>query len=132
MKQGYILFFTANKKAGLLFSMLFFVFISTSVIAATVGPFANVCANGSKVVLSSGTPSGGTYSGPGVIGNQFDPAAVGPGTYTITYSVIVSGVTQTATATITVNPAPSPYITVTDPAKGTHVSNDPKDSLSSF
>jgi len=59
----------------------------------TVNPLPNVsasasqtqvCSNGTLVVLT-GSPSGGTFSGTGVSGNQFDPS-VGTGTYTITYS----------------------------------------------
>jgi hypothetical protein len=39
----------------------------------------------SPPVTLIGTPAPGTFSGPGVTGNIFDPAAVGAGTYTITY-----------------------------------------------
>lgn len=35
----------------------------------------------------SGSPSGGTFSGPGVTGNTFAPAAAGAGLHTITYTV---------------------------------------------
>lgn len=34
-----------------------------------------------------GWPAGGTFSGPGVSQNQFDPAAAGPGQHLLTYSV---------------------------------------------
>lgn len=37
-------------------------------------------------ITLGGTPAGGTFSGPGVTGNQFDPSAAGPGTHTIAYS----------------------------------------------
>lgn len=37
-------------------------------------------------VTMSGMPSGGTYSGSGVSGNQFDPAAAGNGVHQIVYS----------------------------------------------
>jgi len=131
MRKSYTRSSAELSKALLLFCFMSLV-LTSWLNAATVGPFANVCANGSKVILSSGSPSGGTYSGPGVVGNTFDPTAVGPGTYTITYTVVVSGVTQTATATITVNPAPAQYLTITDPAKGVHMTNDPKDTLGSF
>ena len=33
------------------------------------------------------TPAGGTFSGPGVSGNRFDPAVAGAGTHTLTYTV---------------------------------------------
>lgn len=37
-------------------------------------------------VTMTGTPPGGTFSGPGVINNQFNPAAAGVGLHTITYT----------------------------------------------
>lgn len=50
-------------------------------LAAISGP---LCVNSNTVALS-GTPAGGTYSGPGVTGSVFDPAAAGAGTITVTY-----------------------------------------------
>jgi hypothetical protein len=44
----------------------------------------NVCTDDANVVLT-GTPVGGTWSGPGVSGNSFDPS-VGVGTQVLTYS----------------------------------------------
>ena len=53
--------------------------------------------------LTEGIPTGGTYSGPGVIGTSFHPGLAGIGTHTITYAVPdVFGCSQTATSTITV------------------------------
>ncbi|MCS6917309.1 MAG: GEVED domain-containing protein [Chitinophagales bacterium] len=38
-------------------------------------------------VVLTGVPSGGTFSGPGIVnGNVFDPAVAGPGIHTITYT----------------------------------------------
>jgi N-acetylneuraminic acid mutarotase len=45
-----------------------------------------VCINWNAITLSQGSPAGGTYSGPGVTGNQFDPAVAGQGTWTIIYT----------------------------------------------
>ncbi|MBG8553004.1 DUF7948 domain-containing protein [Hymenobacter guriensis] len=47
---------------------------------------AQRCTNEDLVPLTA-TPAGGTWSGPGVRGSQFDPAAAGPGTHTITYTL---------------------------------------------
>lgn len=47
-----------------------------------------LCNNGSVYTLTA-TPSGGVFSGTGVVGNTFDPT-VGVGIYPITYSVNVS------------------------------------------
>lgn len=55
-----------------------------------------------------GTPAGGTFSGPGVSGNTFDPALAGVGgPYTITYTYTVDGCTTTATSTVSVTLATS-------------------------
>ncbi len=43
------------------------------------------CEGGAPVTLT-GSPSGGTFSGTEVTGNQFDPIAAGPGVYPVTYS----------------------------------------------
>ncbi len=39
----------------------------------------------SSAVTLTGSPSGGTFSGTGITGNQFDPSIAGIGTHTITY-----------------------------------------------
>ncbi|HEY6159859.1 MAG TPA: T9SS type A sorting domain-containing protein, partial [Bacteroidia bacterium] len=66
------------------------------------GTFA--CINWSSYALSGGSPSGGTYSGPGVSGGNFDPAAAGQGTWTIQYDYTdVNGCQGTATQNITVD-----------------------------
>lgn len=50
-----------------------------------------------------GTPSGGTFSGPGVNGNTFNPASAGEGTHQITYSIqTVTGAPVTSTQTTVV------------------------------
>ncbi len=49
-----------------------------------------VCENNGIFPLLSGQPMGGTYTGPGVSNNIFDPAAAGPGAHTITYTFIDS------------------------------------------
>lgn len=62
------------------------------------------CTISSAFPLTGGIPAGGTYSGPGVSGNNFDPAAAGAGTHTITYSYTdTSGCTGTATQIIFVD-----------------------------
>uniref|UniRef100_UPI0026DFB662 T9SS type A sorting domain-containing protein n=1 Tax=Hymenobacter sp. BT730 TaxID=3063332 RepID=UPI0026DFB662 len=58
----------------------------------TLTAFSDVCANANAFVLTGGAPTGGVYSGPGVTlvsgtTYQFNPAAAGFGTYTITYTV---------------------------------------------
>ena len=44
------------------------------------------CVTGSSLAMT-GTPAGGSFSGPGVSDGRFDPAVAGIGTHTLTYSV---------------------------------------------
>ncbi len=68
-----------------------------TVSAGSYGPF---CSTEPSVALS-GTPAGGTFSGTGVTGNNFDPSA---GTQTITYSYTdANGCSNSANTTITIN-----------------------------
>jgi len=72
----------------------------------TLSPFSPICVNASPLTLTGGSPAGGTFSGPGVSGGQFNPATAGVGTHTITYTI--SGACGgTATQNITVNPQPT-------------------------
>lgn len=64
---------------------------------------ATVCVYNSSFALTPGTPTGGTFSGTGVTGGNFNPSTAGVGTHTITYSVTESGCTGTATADIEVS-----------------------------
>lgn len=71
--------------------------VSQSAIAA-------VCNNSGMLALTGGSPAGGTYSGTGVSGSDFDPTA---GTQTITYTFTdANGCMDDASTTITVNDAP--------------------------
>ncbi len=44
----------------------------------------NILPGSPAIMLSGGQPAGGTYSGAGVIGQQFDPALAGSGTHLLT------------------------------------------------
>ena len=52
----------------------------------TLGNFSDKCVNGSLVNLSSGSPSGGTYSGVGVSNGKFNPSVAGVGMHQIYYT----------------------------------------------
>lgn len=76
----------------------------------TLGAFSNLCSNAGTFALSGGSPVGGTYSGAGVTGTDFDPTV---GTQSITYSYTDgNSCSNSAISTITVNTAP----TVSHPA----------------
>ncbi|HRY33678.1 MAG TPA: GEVED domain-containing protein [Bacteroidales bacterium] len=66
------------------------------------------CENDPPVVLSGATPPGGTYTGPGVLNNTFNPANTGPGVNILTYSYIdpVSSCPGSCTFLIIVNASP--------------------------
>lgn len=64
------------------------------------------CADAAAVAIT-GTPAGGTFSGSGISGNSFNPALVGPGTYTITYTYTDGNTcTNSATQQVVVNALP--------------------------
>ncbi|MDF3028179.1 MAG: hypothetical protein K0S23_2486 [Fluviicola sp.] len=67
-----------------------------------LGTFQDVCVYNPAFALSGGTPAGGTYSGTGVSGGNFDPAAAGLGSETITYSYTDATTTCSNTATNTI------------------------------
>ncbi len=64
----------------------------------------NVCSSAAPFALSGGSPAGGTYTGAGVSGGQFNAATAGVGTHTITYTFTdVNGCSASATQNITVS-----------------------------
>ncbi|MFM8686676.1 MAG: beta strand repeat-containing protein, partial [Bacteroidota bacterium] len=65
-----------------------------------------VCINNSASTLT-GNPANGTFSGPGISGNTFNPTLAGIGTHTITYTSTSNGCQTVATATISVLPQPT-------------------------
>lgn len=80
-------------------------------VIATVGPVVSMSGLGASYsttassVTLTGSPAGGTFSGPGVSGNTFSPSLAGAGTHTVTYSV--PGSTCTASQTVIVTPPPT-------------------------
>ncbi|MNK24859.1 Protease 1 precursor [compost metagenome] len=72
----------------------------------TVGlqAFGQVCTYNPAFVLTGGTPLGGTYSGTGVSGGNFNPSVSGAGSFPITYSFEdANGCSGTAQSTIVVD-----------------------------
>jgi len=68
------------------------------------GPPANVCSTASPIDLSlSVFPSGGTWTGASISGNNFDPSGVGTGSYSLNYTYTnTSGCSATDARIITV------------------------------
>lgn len=65
----------------------------------------SICETSSAIEVIA-TPAGGTLSGDGVVGQNFDPSLVAPGTATITYEVTENGCVGTASTTIQVDAVP--------------------------
>ncbi len=63
-----------------------------------------LCEQPGTITLNGGSPAGGTWSGPGVSGSQFDPMVAGAGIHTIVYTIYdsLSGCSGFATDTIEV------------------------------
>ena len=67
------------------------------------GLAATYCTTDAAVTLT-GSPAGGTFSGTGIVGNTFDPAIAGAGTYSITYTYTNgNGCTNSSSQQVTVN-----------------------------
>ncbi len=75
--------------------------------AVQAGGNLSRCANEPAFALTGMSPAGGTWSGKGVTAaGQFNPAAAGAGTHTLTYTLVQNGCSSLATRTITVSAAP--------------------------
>ena len=74
----------------------------------SLASFAPVCEDQSSLILSGGSPAGGTYSGSNVSGGIFNIAAAGSGTHSITYTYLdpLTLCENSATESITVNDLP--------------------------
>ncbi len=69
-------------------------------------PVASVCQSGTGTPLTA-TPTGGTFSGTGVTGNNFNPGSLSAGDYTLTYSYTDSnGCSASASQIVTINALP--------------------------
>lgn len=81
---------------------------------ATINPTGILCFNGPVVTLTAHDP-GGTWSGPGMTGSNFNPSIAGIGNHTITYSITdINGCSSSDQITITVAQSPDATITPVD------------------
>jgi hypothetical protein len=58
--------------------------------SASLVSLGTVCNTTPAYPLTGGSPTGGVYSGPGVVNNQFDPGVAGPGNHVIFYTFTAS------------------------------------------
>ncbi len=69
-----------------------------------------ICANAPTFTLTGGLPPGGTYSGPGVVGTNFNATLAGTGSIILSYSFMdEQGCISTAFNDITVYPLPTVF-----------------------
>ncbi len=80
------------------------VFTVVQLPTVVLNSLGSICNNAATFSLTTGTPTGGTYSGTGVSANTFNPATAGVGTFIITYTYTNgNGCTSSDTALITVS-----------------------------
>ncbi|WP_379964831.1 choice-of-anchor J domain-containing protein [Epilithonimonas sp. UC225_85] len=96
---------TASDASGYSGSQAYSITIVCPANPIVITNFPILCSSGGLYTLAEASPAGGTYSGTGVSGGQFDPAA---GTQTITYDYTDPyGCFHFMTKTIIVNTTPS-------------------------
>lgn len=89
---------------GCAFSSNYTITVNTAP-AVSLSPISAVCDNSGTLALTGGSPAGGTFSGTGVTGSDFDPMA---GSQLITYTYTdANGCTNATSTTITVNTSPT-------------------------
>ena len=81
-------------------------YVVAPLIAPTFAPVPEQCVAGATLPLVA-APAGGAFSGPGVSGSRFSPAAAGAGTHTLTYVIADSLGCGTVTRQVVVGPLPS-------------------------
>ncbi|MBP6334478.1 MAG: T9SS type A sorting domain-containing protein [Bacteroidia bacterium] len=67
--------------------------------SVSISSMSPVCFNTAPYVLTGATPSGGTWSGPGVTGSNFSPANAGVGIHTISYSYTAANACSNSAST---------------------------------
>ena len=83
------------------------VIVNTPPVVNVLGLNSQYCINAGNVSMT-GLPAGGTFSGPGVTGNIFQPLVVGAGNWCIKYAYtdVTTGCSADTIICVTVNPLP--------------------------
>jgi hypothetical protein len=92
----------------------------------SAGQFGPFCLNDPAILLATGSPSGGTYTGNGVSNGVFDPTTAGVGVQVITYTYTDPvGCTNSATTNIDVIANPNaPVLSYSAPTLSSSVPGD--------
>jgi hypothetical protein len=80
--------------------------VTNNPIVSFSGLPTSICSNASPINLS-GLPLGGTFSGVGITGTQFDPSGLAPGSYSISYIYSAGSCNGMSSQIITVNAPPA-------------------------
>jgi hypothetical protein len=87
----------------------------------SLNPLPGICPNSGSIALSTGSPTGGNYSGSGIVANVLFSDLLSPGIYNYTYTFTnTSGCVSSATSTFEISPLPSVNLS----PLGTICSND--------
>ncbi|MCX6271517.1 MAG: hypothetical protein NTU44_09910, partial [Bacteroidetes bacterium] len=108
---------TVNTRFRAVLSSTYCPEVASAYSSITVNPLPTVtftgtltpqCVSNALYTLTGGNPSGGSYSGPGVLGNNFNASSAGTGIHTLTYTYLDgNSCSASATNTITVYPLPA-------------------------
>ena len=79
--------------------------VNVTTLQVSLASFPSFQSTDPAYTLIEGSPSGGTYSGNGVVGNIFYPTQAGVGSHAITYTYSQNGCTESTSGTITVSQA---------------------------
>ncbi|MGB8490297.1 MAG: PKD domain-containing protein [Bacteroidales bacterium] len=80
---------------------------------ATITPVGTLCSTDSIITLDAASP-GGTWSGPGVVGNTFDPGIAGFGNHIVTYTITDANGCNNAKSIVITVASPDATITPVD------------------
>lgn len=84
----------------------------------SAGPGQSLCLNAAPLPLAGGTPAGGTWSGPGVSGTSFEPAAAGAGIHPVIYTISGGNTGCRKSDTLMIEVLPPPAAAFSAPAIG--------------
>ncbi len=98
----HVIGYTVNLGDGCVVSTTRTVTVNAAPTATLSGLQEIYCLPTADCSVMSGTPAGGNFTGPGVLGDVFCPLAAGPGTHTIRYTGRINGCSYVTTKTVVV------------------------------
>jgi len=102
---NYTVYYVYTQSTGCVDSVSATMTVTNSPTAYFFPSFTEAC-SGDSVTLTTGVPTGGTYSGEGVTGNVFAPTLSDTGSQTLVYTITQSGCSSSDSIMVDVNPSP--------------------------